>query len=115
MEIGGKERPLKFGINQTDLFCELRGIDLQQYYSLLAGFESGNYTFGVIRDLIWSALKDGARQTGEPLEADQFTVGDWMDEDPARYISEALTHLVESMPKASENGSAKKKKTADTK
>ena len=42
----------------------MRGIKLKEYYELLADFETGNYTFGVIRDLIWTAFKDGARQAG---------------------------------------------------
>ena len=101
---------MKFGLNQTDEFCELRGINLKEYYQLLADFETGNYTFGVIRDLIYTALKDGARQAGEQFTATNLDVGDWMDTDPAKYISEALTELVETLPKPTENGGAKKKK-----
>ena len=110
MQIGGKERPLKFGINQTDLFCEVRGIKLKDYYTLLATFETGEYMYGDIRDLVWSALKDGARQAGEEFELDRMQVGDLMDEDPAKYISETLEALMGSLPKPTENGSAKKKK-----
>ena len=109
MFIGGKERQLRFGINQTDLFCELKGIKLKDYYGLLAGFETGDYMFGDIRDLVWSALKDGARQAGEPMQEDRFTVGDWMDEDPAKYIAQTLEELVGSLPKPTANGGAKKK------
>ena len=110
MVIGGKERPLKFGINQTDLFCEARGIKLKDYYTLLAKFETGDYMFGDIRDLVWSALKDGARQAGEEFEFDRMQVGDLMDDDPAKYISETLTALMESLPKPTDNGGTKKKK-----
>ena len=112
MDIGGKDRPIKFGINQTDMFCEMRGIKLKDYYALLAKFETGEYMFGDIRDLVWSALKDGARQAGEPMEEDRFTVGDWMDEDPAKYIAQTLEALVGSLPKPTANGGAKKKTKA---
>ena len=110
MNINGKEMPLKYGVNQTDEFCELRGITLNQYYKLLADFETGNYTFGVIRDLIWTALKDGARQAGTEFTLSVYDVGDAMDTDPAGYISEALVQLVETLPKPTDNGGAKKKK-----
>jgi hypothetical protein len=110
MKINGKEMPTKWGINQCELFCELRGISLKQYYELLADFETGNYTFGAIRDLIYTALKDGARQAGEQFTATNLDVGDWMDTDPAKYIAEALTELVETLPKPTDNGTAKKKK-----
>jgi hypothetical protein len=110
MKVGGSEMPIKFSINQTDEFCELRDISLKQYYELLAGFESGNYRFKDIRGLIWSALKEGARIEGVPFEYDEYQIGEFMDEDPARYITEALKHLVETLPKPTDNGTAKKKK-----
>jgi len=68
--------------------------------------------FGDIRDLVWSALKDGARQAGEPFEFDNLTVGDWMDENPAKIIAETLTELVGSLPTPTENGAKKKVKRA---
>lgn len=110
MDINGKDMPVKFGINQTDEFCQLRNMTLKEYYQLFAGFETGNYTFGVIRDLIWTALKDGARQAGEEFTLTVYDVGDAMDGDPAKYISEALSHLMESLPSPTDNGAAKKKK-----
>ena len=114
MNIGGIERPIKFGINQTDMFCELRGIKLKDYYALLAGFETGNYMYGDIRDLVWSALKDGARQQGEEFDLSKYDVGDLMDADPAKYIAETLEALVGSLPKPTQNGSTKKKAKGKT-
>ena len=108
MNIGGKERPLKFGINQTDIFCELKGIKLGDYYKLLEGFSKGNWMFGDMRDLLYSGLKDGARQAKEPFDIDRYTVGDWMDDDPAKYIAETMEQITGSLPKPTDNGSKKK-------
>jgi len=110
MNIGGKERPIKFGVNQTDLFCELRGIKLNDYYKLLGEFEGGEYLFKDVRDLLWSALKDGARQAKIEFNEEPLTIGDWMDIDPAGIISEVMRELVGSLPKPVENGTTKKKK-----
>ena len=110
MNIGNKDRPIKFGINQTDLFCELRGITLKDYYELLAKFETGEYMFGDIRDLVWSALKDGARQAKTEFTLDRFDVGDMMDENPTEIIAQTLTELVGTLPKATDNGTTAKKK-----
>ena len=110
MDINGKDMPVKFSINQTDLFCELRDISLKEYYELFAGFGTGNYRFKDIRGLIWSALKEGARIEGVPFEYDEYQIGEFMDEDPARYIKEAMQQLIETLPKPTDNGTAKKKK-----
>ena len=108
MKIGNKERPIKFGINQTDLFCEHRGIGLGDYYKQFT--ENAHLAgFGVIRDLLWSALKDGARQAGEEFTFDNLTIGDWMDEDPVKFMTETMAGLNEGNPKPTDNGEAKKK------
>lgn len=114
MKIGGIDRPIKFGVNQTDLFCELRNISLKQYYELLSNFETGDYKFGEIRDLVWSALKDGARQAKTEFDLEPMDIGDLMDENPAEIISETMVALVGSLPKPSDNG-GKKKVQAKTK
>ena len=110
MNIGGKERPIKFGVNQTDLFCELRGIKLNEYFMLLMELDGGEYLFKDARDILWSALKDGARQAKIEFNEDPLTIGDWMDTDPAGIITEMKKGIVESMPKPVENGTTKKKK-----
>ena len=108
MKIGNKERPIKWGINQTDLFCVKRGIGLSDYYKQFT--ENAHLaSFGVIRDLLWSALKDGARQADEEFPFDNLTIGDWMDEDPLRFMQETMDGLNEGNPKPQENGEAKKK------
>lgn len=108
MNIGGEERPINFGINQTDLFCDIHNLTLGQYFDLLSKFESGDYKYSHMRDILWSALKDGARKGKVEFEFDKYDVGDWMDEDPAEYIKQALMLLVDSLPKQNEGATKKK-------
>jgi hypothetical protein len=80
LAIGGKKRPVKFGINQTELFCKLRGIGAGEYFGFLKDrFVGAKGDGGEFRDLLWSALKDGARVQGLEFEYDSKAVGDWMD------------------------------------
>jgi hypothetical protein len=91
-QIGGKTRPLKFGTNQTILFCQLRGCTMQDYTELFKQKKSKSSQLDAydldgseIRDLIWSALKDGARYQREEFDFTPEDVADWMDEcDPGK-------------------------------
>jgi hypothetical protein len=65
---------------------------------------------GIFRDIIWSALKEGARQDKVPFEFDNFDVGDWLQDVEASEINDAIKSLVESMPKAKARESKKKQK-----
>lgn len=99
MKIGNKERSVKFGLNQSILYCELRGISITQmnadFSRLVAGGNGSE-----IRDLIWSALKDGARFNKEEFDHDNFDVGDWMETIEEGELAKFLDELVESMPKS---------------
>ena len=78
--IGGKSRPVKFGVNQTSEFCKLRGIGAGEYFAFLKDkFVGAKGDGGEFRDLLWSALKDGARLKKLEFEYTPEDVGDWMD------------------------------------
>jgi len=96
MKIGNKDRKLKFGMNQSILYCEIRDISLTQMNKELTKITDG--TGSELRDLIWSALKDGARVSKEKFEYSNFDVGDWLEELDSKEIESALNMLIESMP-----------------
>lgn len=79
--INGAEYPVKFGTNQTAAFCELHNCDLKTYYSIFSGENFSKLELGgkQVRDLIYSALKDGARVDKKPFELSPEDVGDLMD------------------------------------
>lgn len=80
VDIGGKKRPVKFGVNQTAIFCKLRGISAGEYFSFLKDkFVGAKGDGSELRDLLWSALKDGARFKGLEFEVEPEQIGDWMD------------------------------------
>jgi hypothetical protein len=78
IKIGGKEFPLSFGINQSILYCNLRNISITEMEGELANIETSDGSS--IRDLLWSALKDGARREGIEFEYTNYDVGDMMEE-----------------------------------
>lgn len=108
MKIGGKERPIKFGINQSVLYCELRKINITQMNAEIASFASGEYTGGEFRDLMWSALKDGARVKKEVFDFDNLDVGDWIEELDSKDMEAFIIEMSGTLPKAS---ASKKKVT----
>jgi hypothetical protein len=79
--LGGKTRPVKFGTNQGILFCQLRRCTTKEYIELFS-LKSKNLEISIseIRDLLWSALKDGARYAKEEFNVTPEDVADWIDE-----------------------------------
>ena len=76
ISIGGEDRPVKFGTNQTAVYCDLRGKSLAEYQKELTNLTD----VGVIRDLIYSALFAGCKAEKKDVNFDNFDVGEWIDE-----------------------------------
>ena len=110
MKIGDKDYLLKFGLNQSILYCELRGISITQMNEDFASFANGTHTGSEIRDLIWSALKDGARFNKTEFKYNNFDVGDIMEEIDPTEITNALKTMAGTLPKV-KKGVDKKKAT----
>ena len=79
LKIGGKERLLKFGTNQTAIFCDKHNLSLTGYSDSL---NTDNAKPGHLRDLIWSSLVAGAKYNKEEVDFDEYNVGDWIDDLP---------------------------------
>lgn len=92
VEIGGKTRLVKFGLNSLALYTERQGVDLSD----VQGFGLSQ-----MRDMIWAGLVAGAKKRGEPADFDEWTVGDWIEEmDQAEY-ERIVSALNNSMPEES--------------
>lgn len=105
MKIGGKDRPIKFGLNQSILYCELRKINISEMNKDFSKIANGG-TGSEIRDLVWSALKDGARYEKTDFKFTNLDVGDWFDSIEEGEMEKFLQELLDSMP----NKDVKKKK-----
>ncbi len=77
LKIGGKRRLLKFGTNQTAIYCDKYDLSLVGYTESLS---NDKVKPGNLRDLIWSALVAGAQYKGQEVDFDEFKVGDWIDD-----------------------------------
>jgi hypothetical protein len=102
MKIGGKDRAVKFGINQSVIYCELRNCSITQMNKDIADLGAGSGDVGVMRDFIYSALKEGARKAGEPFDFTNYDVGDWLENFDESEMESFFKELVDSMPKAKE-------------
>ena len=107
MKINNKEFPTKFGLNQSILYCELRGINITQMNEEFAGFVNGEHTGGEIRDLIWSSLKDGARVAKVDFPYTNLDVGDWMEDISAEEMTSFIEEMAGDLPKAKANSKKK--------
>lgn len=108
MKINNKEYPTKMGLNQSILYCELRDISITQMNEEFSNFATGKYTGSEIRDLIWSALKDGARFNKAEFEHSNLDVGDWMENLEEGEMERFMEELGSSMPKTKSTAIKKK-------
>lgn len=67
--------PCKFGMNAFAMFTQMQNIELDQIDKAL----SGNNVVAM-RNLIYCGMKAAAMAQGKPVEFNEFTVGDWIDE-----------------------------------
>lgn len=88
--IAGTEYPVKFGINQTEVFCDLENCNLNDYNSLFATYkgEDGKLTnrfleqkvkLSTLKNLLLSAFLEGAEEKEQPCELTPKKVGNLMD------------------------------------
>jgi len=105
--IGGKKRPVKFGTNQTIIFCQHRGITLKDYADLFSADKIKDMAVdgSETRDLLWSGLADGARYKNQKFEATPETIGDWIDDADENIMVEAFSAM---LSRVTDNNTKKK-------
>lgn len=90
IEIGGTQRPFKFGFNAIDIFCRERKIGINDFSSRLAEISNGSATIGELRDIIYAGLAGGALSNNLPVDFTAYMVGDWLDELPQGELSKMM-------------------------
>lgn len=102
--VDGVEYPVRFSLNQTQVFCELEGCELKGYNDLFAIYENEEgkltnrfaeqrVTPATLRHLLYSALKEGHRVEKAPFELTLEDTGDLLDlMDAAAWRN--ITHLI---------------------
>ena len=112
MDIGGKSRPVWFGMNAWIDYCKLHDITITEMGDELQRIGQGGGTGAEIRDLVWAVLKCGALKEKQPFDHSPEDVGFWLDEVSSDELAGFFMSLTDSMqskiPK--ENGTPAKKK-----
>jgi hypothetical protein len=112
VEIGGKQRPFKFGFNAIDIFCRERKISIAEFGERVTQISKGSATIGELRDIIYAGLAGGALTSNETISFTCYQVGDWLDELPEgelAKIMEAIAHSVSDKKKLQKGRMAQKK------
>lgn len=88
--VDGNVYPVRFSLNQTQVFCELEGCELNGYNDLFAIYEKEDgtrtnrfaeqkVTPATLRHLLFSALKEGHRVEKAEFALSLEDVGDLLD------------------------------------
>jgi len=106
VNIGGKERSLKFGTNQTARYCEVNKCTLDEY---LTDMNFTNMRGDEIRDLIYSGLWAYDITNDAKIDYNRFSVGDWIDEADQKEINSIFQSLADSNKQLTEIKEGKSK------
>lgn len=107
MIIGGEDRPIKVGVNQTIIYCELRGVPINQIDKDVQKIAKGESSGAEIRDLLYSALKDGARAAKLDFPYTPEDIGDWMDSISSEDMQGFMGELIGAAPKGKKESKKK--------
>ena len=94
VNIGGEERPVKFGFAALMQFTDATGYTLAQLDSI-----GDSLTLSQAIELIKAGLKQGARVEGEKFNATSEEIADWLDETPEA-LEQVLAVFTESFTPA---------------
>jgi hypothetical protein len=95
IEIGGKKRPVHFGINQSEVYKKLRGLSQPEYIQQIADLKDTNDT-GVMRDLLYSGLVAGAEYDDAEVDFTEKKVGFWLEEVDESELAKAFETMIAS-------------------
>ena len=95
IKINGREYPIKWGLQQSIEYCDLRGVSISDYQKDLGKITSD---MGILRDMVWSALKDGARKAKQEFALSNMDVSDLLDEATAEESKQIVETLAGTLP-----------------
>jgi len=109
INIGGKVRPYVFGLNQSIEYCKHRNISITKMNEEIGKLMTNSGDGSEIRDLVWSALKDGARREGSEFDFTPETIADWMEVLSPDQMSDMVNNMAKSLIGVGGNAVKKKK------
>jgi hypothetical protein len=101
IEIGGKHRPINFGISALGMYCREKGIPLTKMEGAFEDMDLQDLT-----NLIYFALLAGYRRARVEVDFEKNDVLDWLDD------TESFTRAMEAWNNSQTSSSDSKKKLA---
>ena len=95
-KINGEEFPMKWGLNQSMFYCELRNVSIDEMNKELATISSD---ISVLRDLLWSAFRDGARVEKKEFTMTNYDVADLMEDMKPEEMNGLVGAMTATLPK----------------
>jgi hypothetical protein len=98
IELGGKHRPINFGISALGMYCREKGIPLTRMEGAFQDMDLQDLT-----NLIYFALLAGHRRARVQVDFEKDDVLDWLDD------TESFTRAMEAWNASQQTEEAKKK------
>jgi hypothetical protein len=106
IELGGKSRPINFGIGALAQYCGERKIPLTAMESAFAEMNLLDMI-----DLMYHALVAGCRRARVDVDFEREDITDWLEEDGALAVAMEAFAASQSMPDTSKPSDKKNVKT----
>lgn len=100
VKIGGKDRPVHFGVNGLAEFNHATGTDFEWIFTLAAN--PMKMDFFQVRWLVYIGLREGSIENGEKVDFSIQDVGNWLDKEFHRF-NDIVHIMVESLPSMEED------------
>jgi hypothetical protein len=94
INIGGKNRPVHFGMNALDIFEEKTGIKFTNIISLI----NDGMTMGQLISFVYAGLEGGRLKTNSEDRFTRTEVGDWIDDYGIENMQELTMIYLDAMP-----------------
>lgn len=104
IDLGGKKRAFKFGMNAFALACEVAGLSLNEF---LASIGSNPLS---IRYLIWAGISANCRSNNIEEDFNLYNVGDWLDVIDAKSLATLMDTVAKAQILGNETNSDVEKK-----
>lgn len=100
LTLGESTYPFHVGLNQSEVYCDLRKVSLKEYNEAFAPqrLQEQKLSAGELRDFVYSSLVAGAQVDGLEVDFTNLDVGNWIDEElDATEVTKPLNEMLNQL------------------
>ncbi len=93
ISLGGKDRTLHFSMNFWCHYTDTLNVSINELHKV---FNTDNFSMSSIRALIYSGLLAYDKEEKNPIDYDEFDVGNWLEDFDGESLKKVIQTMTES-------------------